>query len=344
MNHLSYKDVWMPLERKETYLTSSITIDEIVSLACSKFDYTVNEIQKFQPYELPNLPKNWNIGLIVGASGTGKSTLLQEFNQIMNFDWEKNKPIISHFEDSEKAVELFYAVGLSSVPTWCKPFSVLSTGEKFRANLARAITDNSVIDEFTSVVDRNIAQAASKTLKKYIKEKNIKNLVFASCHRDIISWLEPDWIIDTDAGQWCFEPKESVRRGEIIAEIYEVEKTLWKNFAQYHYLTNDLSPFARCFVAAINGQAVSFYAVLSYPSGTVRNAFRGHRLVTHPDFQGLGIGPKLSDWVAGLYVANGKRFFAKTSHPRLGEYREKSLLWKATSKNKKYRKEPVSHH
>jgi GNAT superfamily N-acetyltransferase len=89
---------------------------------------------------------------------------------------------------------------------------------------------------------------------------------------------------------------------------------------------------------------VGFYAVLAYPSGTVKNAFRGHRLVILPDYQGFGFGHHLAELVAQHYLDNGKRFFAKTSHPRLGEYRDSSKLWKPTSKNHMVRSDAkVSH-
>jgi GNAT superfamily N-acetyltransferase len=137
---------------------------------------------------------------------------------------------------------------------------------------------------------------------------------------------------------------ECLRQEPMVAEVFEVEPSSWGIFAKHHYLKSDLSPFSRCFIATINGSPAAFYAVISYPSGTVRNAFRGHRLVTLPDYQGLGIAPRLSDFVAFGYVAAGKRFFAKTAHPRLGEWREKSPEWKPTTKNKKYRTDVVSDH
>jgi GNAT superfamily N-acetyltransferase len=86
-------------------------------------------------------------------------------------------------------------------------------------------------------------------------------------------------------------------------------------------------------VALWGEQVVGFVATLSYPSGTVKEAYREHRLVIHPDYQGLGMGPRLSEAVAKHYVDNGKRYFSKTSHPRLGEYRDQSKFWKPTSKN-----------
>jgi ABC-type ATPase with predicted acetyltransferase domain len=94
------------------------------------------------------------------------------------------------------------AVGLNTIPSWYKPYQVLSNGEKFRADVARKLKSNAVIDEFTSVVDRNVAKAASVSLSRYIKNNDIENIVLSTCHRDILEWLEPDWVIDTDAGEF----------------------------------------------------------------------------------------------------------------------------------------------
>lgn len=52
-----------------------------------------------------------------------------------------------------------------------------------------------------------------------------------------------------------------------------------------------------------------------------------------PDFQGMGIGTKLSDAIAQIFIEKGKRYFSRTAHPRMGEYRNNSNLWKPTSKN-----------
>jgi ABC-type phosphate/phosphonate transport system ATPase subunit len=341
MNEIVFDDMWVALKRKKSSLNSTVQLSKIVEEACSPFDFTQTEFSEFFPWEKPILPENWGIGVIVGASGSGKSLLLKEFGEIQIPEWKSNTSIIAHFDSSAEAVDLMYAVGLSSVPTWVKPFNVLSNGEQFRANLARSLKDNQVVDEFTSVVDRNVAQSASKTLKKYVAAREIKNLVFASCHRDILEWLEPDWIIDTDAGMFVINPRECLRQKSMVAEIYEVERTMWEHFKKHHYLSSDISPFSTCFIAVIQGIPVAFASAITFPSGTLTNAWRGHRLVTLPDFQGLGIGPRLSDWTASYFVRQGKRYFSKTAHPRLGLYRETSPLWKPTSKNGKLRTDAV---
>jgi ABC-type lipoprotein export system ATPase subunit len=341
MSELVIPDSWLGLKRASQSKQSKVPLTKLLQELVEPFDYATDGTSEFYPYELPDLPKDFSIGLIVGASGSGKSSLLAEFGELTQHQWD-SRAIADHFDTSQEASSKFYAVGLSSVPTWVKPYKVLSNGEKFRADLARSLKDYSVVDEFTSVVDRNIAIAASKTFARFVRENGIKGIVIASCHRDIIAYLEPDWIIDTDAGQYVIEPKECLRRESMVAQVFEAERTAWDYFAKHHYLTTELSPFARCFIAVIGDEPAAFVGAISYPSGTVRDAFRASRLVTLPDFQGLGLGPRMADFIAEAYVREGKRYFAKTAHPRLGEYRERSDKWKPTSKNKKYRTDVIS--
>ena len=87
---------------------------------------------------------------------------------------------------------------MSSIPSLCRPYHVLSTGEAFRADMARRLKSNAVIDEFTSVVNRETAFSVSTSISKYIKKTNMRGIVFATCHFDIIDWLEPDWVYNTN--------------------------------------------------------------------------------------------------------------------------------------------------
>lgn len=329
---------WIPLNRKGTAKTSSVIMDSITQQLITPFDYESNGVEKFYPFEIPdNLPKSWGIGVIVGASGTGKSTLLSEFGNSERPMWEDNSSIASHFNSAEEASELLAAAGLMSVPEWIKPYNVLSNGQQFRANLARSIKDGSVIDEFTSVVDRSVAKAASTAMARYIRKNNIRNVVVATVHRDVIEYLTPDWIIDTDKGAWTSGRWQ--RRPQLDLTIYPAHYSIWSYFAPYHYLTGNINRSAHCYVGIWEGQLVAFNSAITAPNGNYKNAYRGHRLVVHPDYQGFGFGPKISEAVAQHYVDNGKRYFAKTAHPRLGGYRDSSPLWKPTSKNHMKRKD-----
>jgi hypothetical protein len=133
---------------------------------------------------------------------SGKSTLLKNFGVEEEPQWNPNKSIVSHFNDPDDAINKLGSVGLNSVPSWYKPYQVLSNGEKFRADLARKVKSGAVIDEFTSVVDRVVAKAASVSLSRYVKNNDIENVVISTCHHDILDWLEPDWVIDTDTGEF----------------------------------------------------------------------------------------------------------------------------------------------
>lgn len=195
-------NVLQKLNRKSEPLISTVIKDEFIQASEVSFDCLFDGTSKFYPWELPeSLPKNFKIGVIVGSSGSGKSTMLKEFGIEEQPIWDNTKSILSHFNTPEEGIQKLSSVGFNSVPSWYKPYNVLSNGEKFRADLARKITSNSVIDEYTSVVDRNVAKAASMALSKYIKNNNIHNVVISTCHRDIIDWLEPDWVIDTDTGE-----------------------------------------------------------------------------------------------------------------------------------------------
>ena len=190
------------LQREKTPLTSSVERDEFIEASETAFDCRFDGTSTFHPWKLPKkLPKDFKIGVIVGSSGSGKSTMLKQFGIEEQPIWEPNKSVISHFDNPEDGINRLSSVGFNSIPSWYKPYHVLSNGEKFRADLARKIKSNAVIDEYTSVVDRTVAKAASMALARYVKNNNLKNIVISTCHMDIVDWLEPDWVINTDTGE-----------------------------------------------------------------------------------------------------------------------------------------------
>lgn len=128
-----------------------------------------------------------------------------------------------------------------------------------------------------------------------------------------------------------------LKRPTIKIEVYDCssDRRMWNIFKTQHYLTAKLNGASNCFLACWNGMPVGFNAILSFPSGTLKNAYRGHRLVVLPDYQGLGIGNTLSEFVGERLIQQGKRYFCKTANIKLGEYRNNSLLWRATASNMK---------
>jgi len=311
-------------------LISTVEQDEITKECSKSFDFQFDGSTKFQvPFF--EKPENFQIGLIVGASGSGKSSILSTIGEAEKVFWEPNKAICSHFESALDAQNKLSAVGLNSVPSWLKPYHVLSMGEKFRADLSRSLKDNAIIDEFTSVVDRNVAKSCSYAIARHIRKEGLKNMVFASCHYDIIDWLQPDWIFDTTTNRL------TVGRGSVRPilelEILPCTTEAWSVFRNHHYLTGNLNKSARCWIATWEGTLVGFAAAITLPSGTLKKAWKGHRTVILPDFQGLGFGVRISDAIGQIFVNEGCRYFSKSSHVRLGEYRNNSPLWRPTAHN-----------
>lgn len=326
------------MTKQKILLKSKIEQDETTKEISKHFDYeykgeTIVEI------EVPNFPKDFEIGLIVGSSGSGKTTLLRNcFGEEEKVEWDNNKCIASNFSSFEEASNKFGAVGLNSIPTWLKPYRVLSNGEQFRANMARKLKDGAVIDEFTSVVNREVAISCSTSISKYIKRNGLKNIVFCSCHYDIIPYLQPSWVYDVDKKEF-YEGGHYLRRQPIIIEFYPCERRLWDLFKKHHYLTSDINLSAQCYVGIYNKQPIAFASFISQCGRDVKNAWREHRLVVLPDFQGLGIGNKMSEMFGQAFIEKGCSYYAKTSNPRMGIHRDNSPLWKPTSHNHKAREE-----
>lgn len=132
--------------------------------------------------DLPLDARPWEIGLIVGPSGCGKSTIAKELfgdDLVAGFDWPEDRSIVDAFPAGLSMTEITGAlssVGFSSPPSWLRPYRCLSNGEQFRVTLARGLADARsllVIDEFTSVVDRTVAQIGSAAIAKTIRRKNV---------------------------------------------------------------------------------------------------------------------------------------------------------------------------
>jgi len=157
--------------------------------------------------ELPVELDSWKVGVVVGSSGSGKSSIGQELEKEGYYGWTstgkrwKSKPILEEIEGNfDEVTGVLTTVGLGSVPAWLRPYSVLSNGEKFRADSARLLRSKHsavVVDEFTSVLDRTVACTGSAAFVRAWRKRG-GQVVLLTCHHDILDWLEPDWVFDTD--------------------------------------------------------------------------------------------------------------------------------------------------
>ena len=206
--HWESAPVLCKLKRSATPLVSKVPIDDGINLIKKAFDYEFTGESKVYPFVVPNEILNLDVNIIqiVGPSGAGKSTLLKAFEKagwhFPQKSYDNSKAIISNFQENpKKGKAKLTAVGLSSIPKWCRPRKVLSTGEGFRADLALNLESKVMIDEYTSVVNRECAMSASNSVQKYIRRNGLKNVIFCGCHYDIIPMLKPDILIDANTGK-----------------------------------------------------------------------------------------------------------------------------------------------
>lgn len=284
--------------------------------------------------DLPIDDSPWHLGLILGPSGCGKTTLLRELfakQLVAGFSWPAGKSILDAFPASMPIKEitgLLSSVGFSSPPSWLRPYRVLSAGEQFRATIARALAEHpalAAVDEFTSVVDRQVARIASAAIARSVRARG-NRLILASCHYDVVDWLQPDWIYEPASN--TFTRRELQRRPPIELELVACGRATWQLFAPHHYLSADLNRVGtRSYCGLVDGTPATFAAVCHFPHA-IRPGWREHRIVCLPDFQGVGLGHATSAAIAAIFRATGRPYRSTTSHPGMIAHRCRSPLWR----------------
>ena len=318
---------------KETIAPKSFRVASIIG----KFDLQSEKITEQFQGEI-NLDSKWQIGLIVGKSGTGKTTIAKQLfpnSYITSYNYNK-ETILDDMPKQcsvDEITRAFNSVGFSSPPSWLKPYSVLSNGQKMRVDLARAILEENklfVFDEFTSVVDRNVAKIGSYAIQKAIR-KTDKQFIAVGCHYDIQDWLMPDWVFNTDTMTFHSFEGQKKNRPKIKFNIYKAKnKSIWTMFAKHHYLSHTHNNAAHVYLATINDEIAGFISVLHFPHPITKNLKKVHRLVILPDYQGAGFGIKFLNEVGKIYKKNKYKYTITTSAPSLIYALKKSNDWICT--------------
>jgi GNAT superfamily N-acetyltransferase/ABC-type ATPase involved in cell division len=292
--------------------------------------------------ELPGLDEAWALGAIVGPSGSGKSTVaaaayeqgrLASGALVRGFDWPDDRAVVDGFDealDGRAITGMLNAVGFSSPPAWVRPWRVLSNGQRFRCDLARALLSERelvVFDEFTSVVDRQVARFGSAAVARTIRagRARCKRFVAVTCHYDVLEWLQPDWWLDMSSGAL---QRGSLQRPPIELEIRHCRRELWRTFGRHHYLSAQLNAASRCYAALWNDAAIGFCATM--PLYGHKGCRIVHRLVVLPDYQGLGVGLALLNAVA-THETRQSPLSIVTSHPALIRALARHALWRCAS-------------
>ena len=148
-----------------------------------------------------------HIVYITGASGAGKSVLLNELYEqspesdrmrLSEIPIESKRSLIDCMDGSiHHSLEILSKAGLSDVFCMLQSPAQLSEGQQWRYRLARAIMSRASIifvDEYTATLDRITAAVISFHLRKVARQTG-KIFILASCHEDILPDLQPDILL-----------------------------------------------------------------------------------------------------------------------------------------------------
>lgn len=329
------------MQSTHVVVESTTPISTRMQQVCGMFDAPPEKRQRLEwNVNMPTDEKPWKVGLIHGPSGSGKTTVARHlFGKETTFGWSKDQSVVDDFPPEmsvERIAKLCGAVGLNTIPCWLRPHHVLSNGEQFRANMARLLAEAKtnkpiMVDEFTSVVDRQVAKITSHAVSKAIRKQDAMQFVAVSCHSDIIEWLQPDWTLDMGANAQ-FEWRRLRPRPQLHGHIQRVHHSEWSRFARYHYLTASLAKAARCYCLSVNNEPAGFAALLYRPHPKVDDIYGISRMVTLPDYQGVGVRHVLSQSLGSMMKALGYRLNSYPAHPSLVRSLDRNINYRLMKK------------
>lgn len=332
------------MQTYDVTLQSEISKGYLCKRAADSLDI---DVQKKSIHSLTisaDLESPYHIGLIIGASGSGKTTLAKKIfgEDCFKIVLDETKPIIEQFPetyDYETCATLLCGVGLTQVPCWIRPVYTLSNGQKARAEAALLMCRDelTIIDEWTSVVDRTVGKVMSYCLQKNARDKQ-KKVVILSCHYDVVEWLNPDWIIDCNKQEYIDRRLlwQNFKRSEKLQfTIKESNRHGWKYFSKYHYLSENLPGGKVYYFGLFLGcDQIGFIYYTNYVPHTAKQkencqkmTMHANRIVIHPDYAGFGLGLKMTNITAEI-MSKKYKIMCKFSSVPVYKAMMKSDKWK----------------
>jgi len=271
--------------------------------AAQSVDINIEEKSKHSVEVEADFETPFNIGVIVGASGTGKTALAKSIfgDNCFKEHLDLTKPLIDQFPQGfsyDERASFLTGVGLTSIPCWIRPAFTLSNGQRQRANVALSVafSDKGIvcIDEYSSLVDRTVGQIMSNSIQKFARKKNIK-LVLCSCHFDVIDFLNPDFVVNLD--QLTYEERRSLsssyqRKTKLEFDVRKVSRKTWSSFSSLHYMTDKipggLGFYFGLFHKNIQIGFLSFHNYVPHRKHSTL-ILHGSRIVLRGDYAGFGL-------------------------------------------------------
>lgn len=219
---------WVEAEARSG-VVRSFRVDSLAGVMDVSLPAAGDEVVKRWRVAWPGLrgEGDWQVGAVVGPSGSGKGKVTRAMlgeaflevgpGRVSAFEWPVEGSVVDGFPaavSGGRVGELFQAVGFSDAPAWLLPWGRLSTGQRWRAELARALVEDRPVvgvDEFGALVSDLEAATAARAVSKAVRKgrTGAKRVVLVGAKgvgsggdlgEGWLRWAEPDWWVDMEDG------------------------------------------------------------------------------------------------------------------------------------------------
>ena len=249
---------------------------------------------RFNDHIEAKFPDDYEIMLITGESGSGKSSILKKMSHGFRApEVPEEVPLLDIFGD----MGMLSKFGLGDPKIFGLPVSALSEGQRCRAMYAYAFMKSDgelFFDEFLANLDRETAKCIAWNLHKICKRTG-RRMVVATSNPDFQDFLRPDVVLEMNAfprGS-CFIRNDYGDDNPILddVEIHEGDKSEYREsrLAELHYRGKYSGGRQRYFFATSHGRQIGLLVTVKQRSGGNRIS----RVVVHPSYRGCGVATLL---------------------------------------------------
>lgn len=216
----------LKIENLEVWVDQKLSLTPYVRLAMDSFGIDTSRVRAKLVGPVSVDLVAGNICVVTGASGAGKSIILQALKGkkagkglLQKGDFEantykirelhplpENTPLLQYFGTrygTERAFDALCRVGLSEAMVFIKPYSLLSMGQRYRAMLADLVLSKSdvwLLDEFCSNVDPITAAVIATQIHRLAKRLGVIVVAAAANVSHFLEALAPDSVLVVRTG------------------------------------------------------------------------------------------------------------------------------------------------